>query len=765
MPIAVTTEQRAMADSVGQWAKRAGTIAAARELETTAGRTVTTDWAAANWADLAELGVFSISLPSADGGAGTTLDVAVVAEQLAVALTPGPVLPTLLAGLALDAQPGQPALDALRAQIASGAASVAVALVAGGITGTRTPDGCLRVTGTASLVLGGGDTSHLLLAAQTDLGETWFLVDGGEPGRNHPRLHLAPRAPVDFSRALADVTVNDLEIAPGQVLAGPRPGLVTDLAVTLAVAEASGIAGWCVLTAAEYARTRHQFGQPIGSFQAIKHLCAAMLCRSEQACAVASDAAIAAGQGPDELPLAAAAAAAVALDAAVDNAKDAIQVLGGIGFTWEHDAHLYLRRALALRNLLGGSARWRARAAGLALEGKRRHPPVNDKTLSQKDGSALDDVRKSARLVATALSAVAPQRRRRGIAEVGYMAPGWPRPYGLGASPAAQLVIDEELAAAGITRPDLAIGGWAIPAIAGHGTPAQLDRFAEATLRGDITWCQLFSEPEAGSDLASLRTKAVKADGGWRLTGQKVWTSLAAQADWAICLARTDQSVPKHKGITYFLVPMKSPGIEIRPLREITGRQMFNEVFLDDVFVPDDCVVGQPGDGWRIARTTLATERVAMSGGGGLSNEIEELLAVAAAAGEVAGDPTVIDQIGARLAECLALSALDDRLAASAAAGSSPRHAEGSGGSSPRADTAGAASAVRKLLGVAHRQATAETALTLRGVGGAAADGAARDAVHEFLMTRCLSIAGGTSQILLTLVAERGLLLPRQEAR
>jgi alkylation response protein AidB-like acyl-CoA dehydrogenase len=763
LPIAVTTEQLAMADSVRQWARRADTIAAVRELETTSGHTSKTHWATANWTALAELGVFSIALPSAQGGSGgTTSDVAVVAEQLAATLTPGPVLPTLLAGLVLASLPAEHGANGLLTEIASGAASVAVALAPGGIAGARTPEGGLRVTGTASLVLGGGDTSHLLLAAETDEGETWFVIDG-EPGQNQPRLHVAPRAPVDFSRALADVTVDDLEIPPGQVLTGLRQGLVAELAVTLAAAEAAAIAAWCVRTAADYARDRRQFGQPIGSFQAIKHLCAGMLCRSEQASALAAAAATAADQAQDELPLAAAAAAALALDAAVDNAKDAIQVLGGIGFTWEHDAHLYLRRALALRQLLGGSARWRARAVSLALEGARRHPPVSGKTSSQIDGSDLDDVRKAARLAATALSAVAPERRRRGLAEVGYMAPSWPKPYGLSASQAAQIAIDEELAAAGITRPDIGIGGWAIPAIANHGTTEQLERFAEATLRGDITWCQLFSEPEAGSDLASLRTKAVKTDRGWLLSGQKVWTSLAAQADWAICLARiepadrTESHTARHKGITYFLVPMKGPGIEIRPLREMTGRRMFNEVFLDEVFVPDDCVVGQPGDGWRIARTTLATERVAMSRGGGLSKEIEELLAAAAVAGDMADDPVMVDQIGARLAECLALSVLYDRPAG------------GAGGSSPLASTAaadaGAGSAVRKLLGVAHRQAVAETALTLCGAGGAAADGVAESAAAEFLLTRCLSIAGGTSQILLTLVAERGLGLPRQEAR
>src|SRR5262249_53263584 len=145
-------------------------------------------------------------------------------------------------------------------------------------------------------------------------------------------------------------------------------------------------------------------------------------------------------------------------------------------------------------------------------------------------------------------------------------------------------------------------------------------------------------------------------------------TSLAREADWAICLARTDQAAPKHKGITYFLVPMRDPGIEVRPLREITGRAMFNEVFLGDVFVPGDCGVGPPGEGWRVARTTLASERVAMVGGAGLGSDAEELLSAAAERGGVT-DPVVADQIGARVAESLALSVMDDRQAGEVARG------------------------------------------------------------------------------------------------
>ena len=755
MPIAATAEQAAIADSVAQWAKRAGPIAAVRGLEHFAGRASGADRhdlpvAGELWSGLTELGVFSIAVPeSAGGGGGAVADVAVVAEQLAAVMAPGPIMPTLLGGLVLARYCGVGSeCDALLAAIAAGQEAVGVGLTPDGVTGNLTAAGELRVSGTAPLVLGGGDVGWLLLGAQTSTGAVWFLAAAGQPG-----VGITVRSPVDFSRSLADVALRDVSVPSGLVLSEASQRLVPDLAATLAAAEASGVAAWCSQTATEYARTRQQFGRPIGSFQAIKHLCAQMLCRSDLAAAAAWDAARAADQSPGELELASSAAASLALDAAVDNAKDCIQVLGGIGFTWEHDAHLYLRRAMALRSLLGGTAVWRARTARLALAGARRHPFQGEPASDENAAIDADHVRKAARVVANAISATPRDHWQGGLAEIGYAAPGWPPPYGLAAAPAAQLIIDEELARAGVERPDLAIGGWAIPAIINHGTAEQLARFAWPTLTGEIIWCQLFSEPEAGSDLASLRTRAIRVNGagqagpGWRLTGQKVWTSLAAEADWAICLARTDPSAPKHKGITFFLVSMREPGIEVRPLREITGRAMFNEVFLDDVFVPDDCVVGHPGEGWRVARTTLATERVAMVRGAGLGEDAEELLTAAAAAG--VSDPVVADQIGARLAESLALSVMDDRLAGAVARGAD----------------AGKTAAVRKLLGVAHRQAVAETAVTLAGIQGAAADGSAAGAVGSFLLTRCLSIAGGTSQILLSLVAERVLGLPREDTR
>ncbi|MET8762634.1 acyl-CoA dehydrogenase family protein [Lentzea sp. NPDC004782] len=614
------------------------------------------DAAKGEWADLVRVGFFEVTREG-----GTVADLAVMLERAAENLVPGPLLPTALVSVLV------PEFD--------------------GIAGFGF---------SSQHVVGAAEATHVLL--RTD---SWRLA---------PVAQVTELDAVDLSRSLGSVVVTE----PGVEVDDP-----TDLAITLMAAEASGIAAWCLNTAVSYAKQRQQFGRPIGSFQAVKHLCVEMLCRAEQASSVAWDAAGSVGE--DEHPLAAAVAAAVALDAAVRNAKDCIQVLGGIGFTWEHDAHRYLRRALALQQLAGGVARWRRRVAELALRGMRRTHTVE---------IAGDP---EVRAFAEELAGLEPGEQRERLADSGFLVPRWPRPYGLDADPARLLVIDDEFARAGVRRPDLVIGGWAGPTILRHGTPEQQERFVRPTLRGEITWCQLFSEPEAGSDLASLRTRAVRVDGGWRITGQKVWTSLAHEADWAICLARTDPAVPKHKGITYFLVDMRSEGVDVRPLREITGDARFNEVFLDDVFVPDDCVVGEVGDGWRLARTTLANERVAM--GSSLGESLERVLA-----SPVATDRP--ERLGELVAQGLAVAALDLRASLRVLSGQEP----------------GAESSVRKLAGVRHRQDVAEFAVELLGPDGAVNG----PQIHEFLLTRCLSIAGGTTQVLMNLAGERILGLPRE---
>jgi 3-oxochol-4-en-24-oyl-CoA dehydrogenase len=722
--LADSAEQRALRDAVRASAARARPIGAVRGGDPAALR--------ACWAALAEIGVFGVALPVEVGGAGGTVaDAAAALGQAASALFPGPVLSTVLAGLLLARCPDAAVAKELLPLVAGGCLGLAVALGHGTLRARSGPGG-VTVTGEAAAVPGAGDRSTgvgapaLLLGARSDDGaEVWFVLDGGHPG-----VLLTERPPVDLSGTLSRVTLREVAVPPGRVVPGLTVAALRDLAVTLAAAEATGVAGWCLRAATDHARVREQFGRPIGSFQAVKHLCVAMLSRTEQSGALSWDAARAADRSPAELPLAAAAAGALGLDAAVDTAKDAIQVLGGTGFTWDHDAHLYLRRALALRQLLGPAGQWRTRAAALALTGARR-------TLWVPLDPDTEAGRGELRALVAEVAALPAERQRARLAETGLLAPHWPVPHGQAAAPARQLLIDEELRRAGVRRPDLVIGAWAVPTLLRHGTPAQVERFAAPTLRGELTWCQLFSEPEAGSDLAALRTRADRVDGGWRLTGQKVWTSLAARADWAICLARTDPDVPRHRGISYFLVDMRSPGIEVRPLREITGDALFNEVFLDGVPVPDDCLVGEVGGGWALARTTLANERVAMGGGSSLGTAVEHLLAVAPGPGE---------RLGALVAQGLSVALLDLRATLRALDGRD----------------SGPESSVRKLVGVRHRQDVAEAALELAGPEGAADDGDSAALVHEFLLSRCHSIAGGTTQILSTLVGERILRLPRE---
>ncbi len=777
MGIATTDEQVALQRSIRQWATRVGTKEIVRHCEPhpephLESRVRPHSWQsspslelAGSWHGLAELGVLSVAMPEEFGGGGGSIaDAAVALEEAAAGLVPGPLLPTILAGLLLARHADPATSKRVIPRLADGSLAAGVSLGPGGLAARRLSAGAILVDGTVQAVLGASPQAQLVLAARVGAEDVWFTIDPGQAGVSVERC-----VPLDFSRPLATVRFADVEVPADHVLSGATSAEVVEFAAVLAGAEAVGVAQWCLQTACDHARVREQFGRPIGSFQAVKHLCAQMLCRLEQASALAWDATRAV-EG-DQRPLAAAVTAAAGLDAAVENAKACIQVLGGIGFTWEHDAHLYLRRALALRQWLGGSARWRRRVAELALAGGRRRLELDPGLHPQDDAE-----RQQVRTELAEISALPVARQRPQLAEKGYLAPHWPRPYGQGATAGRQLLIDEELRRAGLERPDLVVGGWALPTIIQHGTPEQQNRFVLPTLRGDLTWCQLFSEPEAGSDLASLRTRAQRVTGGWRLTGQKVWTSVAREADWGICLARTDPDAARHRGITYFLVDMASPGIRIRPLKEITAQSRFNEVFLDDVFVPDDAVVGPVNGGWRLARTTLAEERVALGGGSALGDGVERLLRLAAAeqsvmASRPAALPAVLDldldpgldldRLGALVTEGTAVSLIGLR--------STVRRlrTEG-GGSDVRSSTdrapAGAvdaASAVLKLVGVQHRQAVAEAAYDVLGPRAVALDAVTQPIAHELLVTRCLSIAGGTTQILLTQAAERLLGLPR----
>jgi alkylation response protein AidB-like acyl-CoA dehydrogenase len=695
------------------------------------------------WDELAGLGWLGLHLPEAHGGQGHSLvELAVVLEELGRAVAPGPFLPTVLASAVIVAGGTTEQQAALLPGLATGKVRGAVAFSATDgptmMIGERAADGLLTVGGTARTVLGASLADLVVLPVAVDDAEVWCVLDEVD-------LDVVAVPSVDATRRLATVTVANVAVPRKRQLGGLTRLIVDDLVAVLVASECSGGAEWCLDTAVAYAKVREQFGRPIGQFQAVKHKCADMLLAVEQARSTAWDAATAMsstlGLGPTasvpdgESALAASVAGTLAPDAFVHCAKECVQILGGIGFTWEHDAHLYLKRAISVRQLLGGAGRRRARTTLLALSGVRRRLQ-----LDLPEGA--DALRDEVRVFAESIKDVDQVEQRRKVVDGGYFVPHWPPPWGRGAGAVEQLVIEEEFRAARVRRPNLAVGAWAAPTIVAHGTAEQQERWVRPTLLGHISWCQMFSEPGAGSDLAALSTKAVRSEAGWLLTGQKVWTSMAGEADWAICLARTQSDVPKHLGITYFLVDMTSPGIEVRPLRELTGHAMFNEIFLSDVFVPDDCVVGEVDGGWPLARTTLANERVAMGSGSSFGGGIEALLA---SLGSSVDDPVVADAVGALVAEAQSVALLGLRTTVRALSGAKP----------------GPESSVRKLLGVEHDQRVQEFGMMVLGPEGATTEGRAGQWTYGFLANRCLTIAGGTSEVQRNVIAERLLGLPR----
>ncbi|MFF0629743.1 acyl-CoA dehydrogenase [Streptomyces sp. NPDC004296] len=720
MGIGITQDHRDLAEAARGWAARAVPPEDVRKLlDAAPART----GRPAHWDGLAEQGLLGLHLPEADGGGGgDLLDLAVVLEEFGRAALPGPYLPTVLAATLLH-RGGAPR-HLVRALVA-GERIAAVGLGSGSLTAVEGADGYL-LDGTAPPVLAGGDADLIVLAAEAATGTVWLAVDAAA-------LAVRIQDSADPTRPTAEVRADGAAVPADRRLAVDG-ALVRDLAGTLFAAEGCGTAAWALHTAAEHAAVREQFGRPIGQFQGVKHLCAEMLVRCEQARALVWDAARAADAPSEVRGLVAALATATALDAAAGCAKDCIQVLGGIGFTWEHDAHLHLRRAVTARQLLGGADTHRLRAARHAAAGARR-------ALRLELPAEAAEFRDRARTAVDLARGLDPAAARRALAPTGYAAPHLPAPYGLGAGPVEQLAIQQEMAAAGVRVGELGIATWVVPALLAHGTAAQQERYLPPTLRGDLLWCQLFSEPEAGSDLASLRTRAERtADGGWRVNGQKVWTSAARTAGHGILLARTDPDAPKHRGLTFFVIDMSTPGIDIRPLKEITGDALFNEVYFDDVLLPADAVVGAVDDGWRVARTTLGNERVHMADQMAFDTGLEALLGRSAEL-----DGAVRARVGALLAEAHALGCIGLRTTLQQVSGREP----------------GAGASIRKLVQTAHQQKVADLALELLGPVGAVREGPGERALHGFLMSRCLTIAGGTTQVQLNVVAERLLGLPR----
>jgi hypothetical protein len=471
-------------------------------------------------------------------------------------------------------------------------------------------------------------------------------------------------------------------------------------------------------------------------YQAVKHHCANMLVAAELATAAVWDAARAAETGGDQLSLTAAMAAALALPAADQNAQLNIQVHGGIGFTWEHDAHLYLRRATALEAIIDPESA-RVDVVELTRRGVRRARSVDLPPEAEALANAI-------REFAAGIKDLDADAQRAALIESGYLMPHWPRPWGREAGAVEQLVIEQEFAAAGIKRPAYGITGWVILTLIQHANPDQVTRWVPPALRQDVIWCQLFSEPDAGSDAAGIKTRGTRVDGGWLVNGQKVWTSGAHLSRYGFATVRTNPDVPKHDGITTMVIDMHAPGVEVRPLKMPTGNSEFNEVFFNDVFVPDDDVVGPVDGGWTVARATLGNESVSIGGGqGGMALPGDAFIAPFDAHPERLSGGAA--RIGKYISVHQAIAVLNLRSAHRAVAGGAP----------------GPEGNVTKLVLSELGHDAAAISAELAGPDGAFLDGPGAMSGMLVLMHRAMSIAGGTSEIKRNQIGERILGLPR----
>jgi alkylation response protein AidB-like acyl-CoA dehydrogenase len=471
-------------------------------------------------------------------------------------------------------------------------------------------------------------------------------------------------------------------------------------------------------------------------FQAVKHHCANMSVATEMATAAVWDAARAASTGGDQFTFAAAVAATLAAPAADLCANLNTQVHGGIAITWEHDAHLYMRRATTLLQLLD------AEGAAADLTDLTRRGVTRAKTveLPPEAESIRDEVRDFAR----AIKDLPADEQRARLIETGYVMPHWPEPYGRAAGAVEQLVVEQEFDEAGVQRPGYGITGWVILTLIQYATDDQIERWVRPALNQELIWCQLFSEPDAGSDAAGVKTKATRVDGGWLVNGQKVWTSGAHQAAFGLATVRTDPDVAKHDGITTMVIDMHAEGVEVRPIKMPTGNSSFNEVFFNDVLVPDDDVVGPIDGGWTVARATLGNESVSIGGGqGGMAMPASSLVPMYDAHPErLYGGAR---RLGRYAAEQQAVALLNLRSANRAVAGGEP----------------GPEGAITKLVGSEIGHEAVAMLVELNGDDAVFSDGAGAMSAGMVLMHRGMSIAGGTSEIKRNQIGERILGLPR----
>lgn len=743
MPIALTNDQIELAASVSKFVARVAPVLESRKhfQEFSQGSRPS------YWDALVDMGLHAISIPESFGGQGGKLeDLAVVIDESGFGLLPGALLPTVIASAVVVEGAGA-VRDAVMNKFVQGATG-AIVPPSAGIQGKLQDDGTWILNGTTHPIIGLLSAEILVVGVKVGAQNAWFVLDSVTPGVSRETVPAT-----DLTRDAGTLVLNNFVVDSASQITNLDEDRTRAISLTLLAAESAGLMRWALETSVAHAKIRTQFDKPIGSFQAVKHKCARLMVTTELAAAAAWDAAISLDQDALQQKRATLTAHLMALGTAVDALTEAVSLHGGIAFTWEHDLHLYLRRAISVAAAAGPAVVAAQELGTLAGTVDRKievdlpeEDPLFRKEIADKLDKALSlsaqDPNSDAEKTGMTIG-VSPSPRRTYLADQGLVSSHWPKPWGLGATPTEQVIISQEFAKRGMQQLTTVIGEWVLPTVFAHGSEFQQEKFALPSLRGEIIWCQLFSEPGAGSDLAGLSTKAKKVDGGWQIDGQKVWTSSAHEADWGICLARTDSDVPKHKGLSYFLVDMKSPGINVRPLKLSNETFELNEVFLDAVFVPDNLLVGEPGDGWKLATTTLSNERTSIAGSlaSGYESPLQDILE----SGEFATSQADVEQaLGRVTAKGEAIGALNLRETLKRLNGLNP----GAGGS------------IAKVAAAVLARESADAALNLVGNAGISSQSPA-DIVKVELGLPASIIGGGTVEIQYNIIAERILQLPR----
>lgn len=742
------------------------------------------------WQGLAGLGICALMLPESCGGIGLgAMELCVVAEEVGRQLSPVPLTSTLYLAtqaVLLGASPAQQ--QRWLTPVAEGAIGTLAAPLDGELDLSALPrfdGGALH--GRAALVADGQIAQWAVVLAVDHAGQPVLVATALASGVTRRRL-----ATLDPSKPFAELR---FEATPAEALDGGAEALallqrLRNRAAVLLAFEQVGAADAALEMAAAYARERKAFGRPIGVNQGIKHKLADLYTEIQMArahCyygawALTADAAQ--PQGVPELSAAAAAARISASQALTLMAQECLHTHGGMGYTWELDCHLFYRRARQQAVLLGNEHSWREQLAG-QLEGWLKQPPASatQRGPATEGSMDFDDSPEEAAfraecrawLDANATLKVraddcfgphmSPEQRMQAAREwqekkarAGFGAITWPQVLGgCGGTPMQELIWRQEEGRYNVPTGLFNVSlGMVIPSVMAHASREVLATHITPALRGEHLWCQLLSEPGAGSDLGMVRTRAERCtDGreGWIVNGQKVWTSLAQFAQYGLVLTRTDPEQPKFDGLSTFFIDMKSPGVTVRPIRQASGEAEFNEVFLDNVFVPDSQRVGQPGGGWKVTLTGLMSERLSI--GGVMPAELWKLLAGMMRETSFLGRSALLDgRLRERLAnlylnaqalwllQCRALTAL-------------------SKGKMPGPEMSGA-----KNVAAATLQAFSYFAIDLQGERGvlAASELGERFALVERLWfgSAGMRIAGGTDEVIKNSIGERVLGLPAE---